>query len=518
MFQNLSKKNCSPELLAGIADIIDSPIFITKRGDYGIFDHRIIYVNRAFCELTGHDEQQLVGRSPDILCDMKQSEDLMAGFYSSSAAGSQFKTKLTSYNKDGGSFELELKVNPVKEEGGVEHCLVLCEKVETQVVDNGQQTTDNPALREELLAEIGRNIEASTAVHDLDEVTVEDPQAQPPIPNSQSPDLSYDAILNEIEAELGRPEQELKPKPVLVQPVEAALPENPKAEIMQNMVDKITTKSEQEAALEIKKQEAENISNQIAPTEGIDADFEDAAKSRFLSSMSHDLRTPLNAIIGFSEVIRDQLFGPIDNPRYVSYASDIYRSGQELLATIAELLELSEIEGDGGEAEIDEVEDFVLSDLIEEVIELLSSRAFQADVKILKRLEAQDIVMNGDRRKIKQALASVIGNAIKCSPSGGKLEVTSEITAEGEFKFVLYLKSANLIATGSSLGALLGTVTNKVESEYPEISLARKFVEAHEGQFTIFNSATSGTEITILLPSDKIGHSSESKSHLQIIN
>ena len=140
--------------------------------------------------------------------------------------------------------------------------------------------------------------------------------------------------------------------------------------------------------------------------------------------MSHDLRTPLNAIIGFSEVIRDQLFGPIDNQRYISYANDIFKSGQELLATVSEILELSEIEEE--ECGLDE-EKFALTTTIDEILDLLSARAFQTDVKLMKKFKAENILCFGDRRKVKQAIAGVINNAIKSSPSGGTLELATEI-------------------------------------------------------------------------------------------
>jgi signal transduction histidine kinase len=135
---------------------------------------------------------------------------------------------------------------------------------------------------------------------------------------------------------------------------------------------------------------------------------------------------------------------------------------------------------------------------------------------MIKRLQVSNMHMNGDRRKLKQAVGGIVGNAIKCSPSGGKIEIVSEIDENGDFKFITYLKSANLIASRASLGSLLGTVTSKVESEYPEISLAKRFTEAHDGKFSIFNSSTSGTEITLTIPKNRLIDARKAK--LQVIN
>lgn len=336
-------------------------------------------------------------------------------------------------------------------------------------------------------------------------------------PSKSFVQADYDSIINQIVAELGsdidfdaEPEAELEQTPS--QTAEQAIEQahlTDRHNVLETVISNIRRRSNEQIDGDEKivqlKQEVQD--------KAMEDQIDHYAKTRFLANMSHDLRTPLNAIIGFSEVIRDQLFGPIDNQRYVSYANDIFKSGQELLATISEILELSEIDAQDN-LQLDEVE-FDICETIDSVLDLLSAKAFQTDVKVMKRLNVHDMHMHGDRRKLKQAVGGIIGNAIKCSPSGGKIEVVSEIDENGDFRFITYLRSANLIATRASLGSLLGTVTNKVESEYPEISLAKRFTEAHDGNFSIFNSATSGTEITLTIPKARL--IDQRKARLQVI-
>lgn len=354
------------------------------------------------------------------------------------------------------------------------------DKQQTQVPDN-QDTQEEASIEEEIIAE-------------LEEETVE---------------MSVEDIVSEIKGH----EEEIIAAVSEEDPTIAGTPE---AEPYQNSQIAELIKKLEEKKEEASKQDKQiqQVKDDSSDPEIMEQDLDYYAKARFLSNMSHDLRTPLNAIIGFSEVIRDQLFGPIDNQRYISYANDIYKSGQELLATVSEILELSEIEDE--ESPLEE-EDFSLTNIIDEVLDLLSARAFQTDVKLLKKLKAENIGCRGDRRKIKQAIAGVINNAIKSSPSGGTLELSSEMNEEG-FQMMIYIRSANMIAAKSNLGSLLGTVTSKIESEYPEILLAHKFIEAHGGEFSIFNSATSGTEISITLPADRLSRDASGQDYLKVIS
>jgi PAS domain S-box-containing protein len=441
MFFEGSNRIVSPELLAKIADVIDSAVLITRFGNLSQFDHKIIYVNPAFTRLTGYNQAELIGRSPDILCDPRTGLDKMQEFYNKCRNGQNFAVNIDSFKRQGSELKLQLEVRPIFDDAqGSSFHIIMCK----------------PAVNE---------------------------VAQP------------------------SPQKEEYTKPVTTVTPTIAMNE-PKDPIFSQSYS--LTEEEQ-------RQELESANYEIKPKAEIASDEQiaDYCKTQFLANMSHDLRTPLNAIIGFSEVIKDQLFGPIENPRYVSYAKDIFRSGQELLGTISEIMELSEI---NPETEALEEEKINIGEIVDSVLDVLAPKAFECDVKIIKSLDAKEVRLRGDRRKIKQAFAGVLGNAIRYSARSSKIEVSSGINEKGDFRLVVYAKSANITGGKSNLGSLLGTVTKKVESEYPEISLARKFVEAHHGKFNIFNSATSGTEITITLPASRLSIETENKRLFKVIS
>ncbi len=151
------------------------------------------------------------------------------------------------------------------------------------------------------------------------------------------------------------------------------------------------------------------------------------AKSNFLAQMSHELRTPLNAILGFSEIIRDQIFGADCPDRYVSYADDIHSSGRHLLDIINDILDLSKIEAGKMEL-IEEIVD--ISEVVEEVRRILAPRADDSGLGLVTDLPPTLPHMRADRRAVKQILINLLGNAIKYTPSGGSVTVSVAI-AEG---------------------------------------------------------------------------------------
>jgi signal transduction histidine kinase len=145
------------------------------------------------------------------------------------------------------------------------------------------------------------------------------------------------------------------------------------------------------------------------------------AKSEFLASMSHELRTPLNAILGFTEIIKAQLYGPLGHGKYVEYAEDVYKSGAHLLDLINDVLDLSKI--DAGKMELRETV-FSVTDLINDTAMLLREKA-RGHVTMELCLSAPTQVM-ADRRLTKQILINLLSNAIKFTPRGGAITVGAQ--------------------------------------------------------------------------------------------
>ena len=144
------------------------------------------------------------------------------------------------------------------------------------------------------------------------------------------------------------------------------------------------------------------------------------AKTEFLASMSHELRTPLNAIIGFSEVLKRELLGPLGQERYREYSKDINESGVHLLNLISDILEYSKSES--GKLRLTESE-LDLTQLMTSVIRQLTPRAEVAGVSLHRDGVDQTIRFLGDERKLRQVLLNLLSNAIKFTPMGGEVRV-----------------------------------------------------------------------------------------------
>jgi two-component system cell cycle sensor histidine kinase PleC len=167
--------------------------------------------------------------------------------------------------------------------------------------------------------------------------------------------------------------------------------------LLEEQASELTTLT---ARLEMEKQRAEEASR---------------AKTEFLANMSHELRTPLNAIIGFSEIMRAELFGPLGHAKYREYARDVVQSGQGLLELISDILDMSKIES--GELVL-APEPVSPSEIAGEIMRIVEPRAAERNVRLLRDIEA-DITVTADRRALKRTLLNLLSNAIRFNVDGG---------------------------------------------------------------------------------------------------
>ncbi|MHA1189907.1 MAG: sensor histidine kinase, partial [Alphaproteobacteria bacterium] len=150
------------------------------------------------------------------------------------------------------------------------------------------------------------------------------------------------------------------------------------------------------------------------------AEAANSAKSQFLATMSHELRTPLNAILGFSEVIGQEMLGPVENDAYREYLADIHSSGLHLLNVINEILDLSRIEA--GKRDLNEG----LASLVEiagEARSLLDLKARQKSISIEQMYDETMARMILDEQAIRQVVLNLISNALKFTPDGGRIVI-----------------------------------------------------------------------------------------------
>jgi signal transduction histidine kinase len=227
------------------------------------------------------------------------------------------------------------------------------------------------------------------------------------------------------------------------------------------------------------------------------------AKSAFLANMSHELRTPLNAILGFSEIIRDQVFGdaPSAWAKYKEYAGSIYASGTHLLSLISEVLDLSKIESGGYQLHI---EQFDMQTVIQDSLMLVKPQAERAKVSILPVDVAGDVTMNGDMRAIKQVIVNLLANAVKFTPGGGEIKVRC---AEEDGTVHVRIRDSGIGIAEELLESVFEAFHQgdaKLARQYGGtglgLSVCRRLVEMHGGRIWLESTQNAGTTVFFHLP------------------
>jgi PAS domain S-box-containing protein len=231
------------------------------------------------------------------------------------------------------------------------------------------------------------------------------------------------------------------------------------------------------------------------------AEAANKAKSQFLANMSHELRTPLNAVIGFTDLMRQGMFGALGNDRYTEYATLIYDSGQLLLDLISDMLDMAKIEAGKLELNYERVD---LTGTIEDSVRLLSDRADQNNLELTVSAPAEPILLIADRRAVKQVMLNLLTNAIKFTPSGGEIVVT--VSVENE-RVVLSVRDSGigipaheLPRLGKPFEQVCGDPMLAKSGTGLGLALVRALVEQHGGQLRIQSEEGIGTEVSVDFP------------------
>ncbi len=236
------------------------------------------------------------------------------------------------------------------------------------------------------------------------------------------------------------------------------------------------------------------------------AETANIAKSRFLAQMSHELRTPLNAILGFSEVMKGEIFGPHSVPMYKDYAGDIHSSGVHLLNLINEILDLSRIEA--GRYELNE-EAVSLHRVVEDCHHLLKLRAGNRGITIHEMFEPDMPRLWADERAIRQICLNLLSNAIKFTPQGGEIWLKVGWTASGgQYMSVKDtgpgIPEEEIPIVLASFGQGSNSLKSAEQGAGLGLPIAKNLIDLHGGTFTLKSKLRIGTEVIVTFPPERV--------------
>ncbi len=236
------------------------------------------------------------------------------------------------------------------------------------------------------------------------------------------------------------------------------------------------------------------------------AEAANQAKSRFLATMSHELRTPLNAILGFSEVMKTELFGPMENPRYREYAGNILDSGRHLLHLINEILDLTRIES--GRYELHE-EPLRLIDIADECHKLLKLRADSKGLQVIDDFEPDLPAVWADQRAMRQICLNLMSNALKFTPKGGRITLRVGATPDGG-QFLAVCDNGPGIPADEIPKVLQAFGQGALAQQNAEggaglgLAIVQNLIELHGGSLALTSELRKGTDAKVLLPGFRV--------------
>jgi signal transduction histidine kinase len=229
------------------------------------------------------------------------------------------------------------------------------------------------------------------------------------------------------------------------------------------------------------------------------------AKSQFLATMSHELRTPLNAIIGFSELVKSEMFGPLGDARYKGYVNDVHRSGKHLLALVNDVLDFSKI--DAGHLTLQEDQIDINETLITS-LRMVESQASNGGVTLEREIAHDLPILRADERRVRQILLNLLSNAVKFTPRGGKVRL---IAYSDDSEFVVQVADTGIGMAKEDIphalerfGQLDGDLNRKYEGTGLGLPLTKKLVELHGGRLDIDSELCVGTKVTVAFPADRL--------------
>jgi len=223
-------------------------------------------------------------------------------------------------------------------------------------------------------------------------------------------------------------------------------------------------------------------------------------RSLFFAGVSHELRTPLNAIIGFSDMMRSRMFGPLPG-RYAEYADLIHDSGQHMLDLIGDVLDLSKVEAGRYGLSYDV---FDAGDVVRSSVKMVRPMADTAEVSLILDVPEDDVLVEADRKAVRQILLNILSNAIKFSPKGGQIDIALQAFDED---IILSVEDQGTGMTPEEIARIGEPFAQGASAQLTEergsglgLALVSSLADLHEGEFEITSDPEDGTLVSVTLP------------------
>ena len=227
------------------------------------------------------------------------------------------------------------------------------------------------------------------------------------------------------------------------------------------------------------------------------------ARAQFVASISHELRTPLNAILGFSEILKDEILGPLGSSQYRTYANDIHASGRHLLGIVNDILELTKAEASALTIDRESVD---VAALVEQAAHMLRTEAKRSGLDLQLAVAADLPRITGDHRRLLQAVINLLSNAVKFTPSGGHVLLLAE---RRDDEVVITVRDDGIGMAAEDIPRAMeafGQIDSGLAREYNGaglgLPLAHPFVQLHGGSLVLESAPGQGTAAVITLPSE----------------
>ena len=234
----------------------------------------------------------------------------------------------------------------------------------------------------------------------------------------------------------------------------------------------------------------------------IERELASQVKSQFIANMSHELRTPLNAVIGFAEIIKNELLGAINEPRYRDYAGDIHSSGKHLLQLINDILDMTKVEAGTYQLREDVCD---VAKIVGDAIALVQNLAIQNELTVRVDVPQDIPFLFADERGVRQVLVNFLSNAIKFTPKGGDVAVSARLEPDGAIALAVVdtgigMAPDDIPQALSPFRQLEDSHGRKYEGTGLGLSLIKAMLDLHEGFLHVESTLGAGTTVTAKFP------------------